>query len=361
VTARPGFGAPRTVTGNTALMMYLHPSLGTYFLNTDDSAVYQWDGVKWQGLGGSGLVDKDTLLRRLAQEAQDRSAYAASGAGGGSSPGVRRTSGATLDPSINDPVLFTAPPAPGAPTYGGLDVPILRNGGGDSRSQSTAYNNGMDPNRQIAIDTFTRVVLPGGWGVGDLGDSWAPASAGSAGLSVNGARGLLSAGATSGFSLVRAGTADILTPLPAERTLRLIVRFGGVLGNPGNPNNYQTLIGLEDSNNGPLTEIFVRTNGPSAGPILSLSGGGIGVYPGIVIPTGLIATGIDYILVFQTLYTTGHYGIKFYPIGNPEPSTWLIECTIAPVVPVAPALQVYQFWDGVGDRIAEIDNIYFLI
>jgi hypothetical protein len=159
----------------------MQPAFGTFFQNTDDETIYQWDGYRWQGLGPSGSMSRSALLRQLAQEAQGRAAYAFGAGAGGASPGTRRAPGGADaggvvpppgdpgDPSVDDPTLFTAPPAPGAPTPGGMDVPILRGGGGDSRSQTIVPQNG---NGTSEFEDFNRTTAFLSMGTASCGLPW---------------------------------------------------------------------------------------------------------------------------------------------------------------------------------------------
>jgi hypothetical protein len=125
----------RVMRGNTQLMNMLQPSFGQYFLNNDTGNINWWNGVEWEHVEGTLLPIADRF-RRAAVEG-----------GGGSSPGPRRVAGANgtgagSDPSLTNPSLYPAPPAPNPTVLGGMDVPILAAGSGDSNSQSVAFHNG---------------------------------------------------------------------------------------------------------------------------------------------------------------------------------------------------------------------------
>lgn len=166
-----GLGHPRVLRGNTALMRHVRPPFGTYFLNFDTDSIHQWNGVEWEGVGGSGTPEKTALLLLFQKQAERRQAAAvAQGAGSGSTPGIR----VGTDPSVNDPALFTAPPAPtGLPRYGGIDVPILSGRGGDGRG-SSGYGGGSGVSGGMTtgapgvgaqvFDTFDGDIIANGWG-----------------------------------------------------------------------------------------------------------------------------------------------------------------------------------------------------
>jgi hypothetical protein len=169
-----GLGHPRVLNGNTAMMRHSRPPIGTYFLNNDTDSFHQWNGVEWEGVGGSGSPEKTALLLLFQKQAEARQAASVQvGAGSGSTPGIRDI--VAGDPSVNDPALFTAPPAPsGLPTIGGIDVPILGGRGGDGRGAS-GYGNGSGAGGGMTtgaagaglisvFDTFEGQTLAGTWG-----------------------------------------------------------------------------------------------------------------------------------------------------------------------------------------------------
>lgn len=159
---RPGFGAPRIQHGNTAAMRSLHPALGLYFLNDDTGHIHQWNGLIWESIGGNGTPEKDELIKKLERQQMEQAAYAGVG-GGGSSPGLRGPG----DPSIDDPVIFVAPPAGSA---GGLEIPTLVGGRGDGRSTLYLGNTVAPPVFSANFDYTSR----------DVATSWQAYSDGSA-------------------------------------------------------------------------------------------------------------------------------------------------------------------------------------
>lgn len=168
-----GLGAPRIMTGNSAMMRSLRPALGAYFLNTDTRHVHQWNGVEWESIGGTGVPEVDDLLKVQERVAAARSANLSPGFG--SAPGIRDSS--VGDPSVNDPVLFIGPfPDPGGqinPAPGPMDPPF---GTGDLVSK--VYGG-----QTCILDRFQRIVgaaaappttPPGVWGTSLAGDPWVP-------------------------------------------------------------------------------------------------------------------------------------------------------------------------------------------
>jgi hypothetical protein len=185
-----GLGHPRVLRGNTAMMRHARPPLGTYFLNDETESIHQWNGVEWEGVGASGSPEKTALLMLFQKQAAARqTAAVARGAGSGSTPGIRVIG---TDPSVNDPALFTAPPAPLESIAGGMDVPTLLGGGGDSASQSNMANPATSGFACSIFDDFNRIVVGGWgtsspsalvWGVSDSGGRpFTPSVNGSAGL-----------------------------------------------------------------------------------------------------------------------------------------------------------------------------------
>ena len=124
----PPLQAPRTFTGNTPMMNVLRPAIGTYFNNTDDGTVWQFDGREWIGPPGSGPMPL-TPTPRFGISGIVGSGGAGSGQGGGSD-----TTGGVIPPGgFSYPPISSPPSSPGpgqGQTQGGQNPGGGSGGGG---------------------------------------------------------------------------------------------------------------------------------------------------------------------------------------------------------------------------------------
>jgi hypothetical protein len=140
---RPGLGSARAIVGNLPMreaLTRVGPVYGQMFHDLDTGKVHWWNGTEWEQVEPTELPLSDRFRRAVI-------ATAATQAGGGSTPGPRSVgsgpngTGPGSDYSITNPILYVPPPVPPAP--GGMDVPVLAGGGGDSNSQTIVSNSAL--------------------------------------------------------------------------------------------------------------------------------------------------------------------------------------------------------------------------